>query len=339
MHDSFDRYSRQVLFSPIGESGQNKLLKSSVLIVGMGALGTVLANHLVRAGVGFVRIVDRDYVEKSNLQRQMLYNEDDVEQMLPKAIAAKKKLTAINSTVKIEAIVGDVTLHNINDLTDDVDLVLDGTDNFETRFLLNDICFQKEIPFVYGGAVSSRGMTGIFIPKETPCLRCFISHSDQSGQTCDTIGVISPIIDIIASYQVTEALKYLVDDSKNQRRSLLTLDIWNNHRYEIQYKEPKKDCVSCQLKEFPALQPSEQENMTVLCGRDSVQIHYGVKLKLDEWAERLKKVATIQSTPFLVRAQLTEGERLVLFPDGRVLVQGTEDLTRAKTLYARYIGR
>ncbi|NSL50337.1 ThiF family adenylyltransferase [Calidifontibacillus erzurumensis] len=335
---NFTRYSRQILFSPIGEEGQQKLLNSSVLIVGMGALGTALANHLVRAGVGFVRFVDRDYVEMSNLQRQMLFDEEDVTLALPKAIAAKRKLSNINSSVQLDAIVADVSPKNIEELLDGIDIVVDGTDNFQTRFLLNDACFKKGIPFVYGGAVSSRGMSAIFVPYETPCLRCFISSSDQGGQTCDTIGVISPIIDIIASLEAVEVLKFLVGDQKNRRTSLLSIDIWNNYRYEMKFSAPRSDCPTCQKHEYPALDFSEKENVTVLCGRETVQIHVADHFNLEEWFERFQPIGKVQKTPFLLKIELPEGERLVLFPDGRVLVQGTEDEVRAKTLYARYIG-
>lgn len=335
---NFTRYSRQMLFTPIGEEGQRKLSASSVLIVGMGALGTVLANHLVRAGVGLVRFVDRDYVEKSNLQRQMLFDEDDVNQALPKAIAAKNKLSRINSDVKIESIVADASVKNINELIEGVDIVVDGTDNFQTRFLLNDACFKKGIPFVYGGAVSSRGMSAIFVPNETPCLRCFISSSDQGGQTCDTIGVISPIVDIVASLQVVEVLKYLVGDRKDRRNSLLTLDVWNNYRYEMKFSEPRHDCPTCQKHDYPALNPAAKEIITVLCGRETVQIQAEDRFDLEVWAERLKQIGKVQKTPFLLKVELPEGERFVLFPDGRTLIQGTEDQVRAKTLYSRYIG-
>ncbi|HHY73016.1 MAG TPA: thiazole biosynthesis adenylyltransferase ThiF [Bacillus bacterium] len=338
MMDDYTRYSRQMLFPPIGEAGQQKLANSSVLIVGMGALGTALANHLVRAGIGLVRFVDRDYVEKSNLQRQMLFDEDDVLEALPKAIAAKNKLSKINSEISLEAIVADVSPRNIDELLAGVDLVVDGTDNFQTRFLLNDACFKQGIPFVYGGVVSSRGMSAIFVPNETPCLRCFISSSDQGGQTCDTIGVISPIVDIVASLEVVEILKYLVGDKKNRRNSLLTLDVWNNYRYEMKFSEPRKDCPTCQKNEYPALNLAEKDFITVLCGRETVQIQAGRNFNLEDWANRLKHIGTIQKTPFLLKVELPEGERLVLFPDGRTLVQGTEDEVRAKTLYSRYIG-
>jgi adenylyltransferase/sulfurtransferase len=328
-----------MLFAPIGETGQTKLKNSAVCIVGMGALGTVLANHMVRAGVGLVRFVDRDYVEKSNLQRQMLYDEEDVHNGYPKAVAAEKKLRIINSDVRLEAIVADVTVQNIESLLEGMDLVLDGTDNFQTRFLLNDACFRLGIPFTYGGAVSSRGMSAILVPGVTPCLRCFIQSGDAGGQTCDTIGVISPVVDIVASYQAVEALKYLVDADGQRRNSLITFDLWNNHYYEMKLGEPAKNCPCCQLKQYPALDSTEQESTISLCGRSTIQIAGSGPLDLQVWHQRLERAAVkITVNAYLLKAELPEGERLVLFPDGRVLVQGTDDLIRAKTLYARYIG-
>jgi molybdopterin/thiamine biosynthesis adenylyltransferase len=334
-----ERYSRQMLFAPIGEPGQRKLADSAVCIVGMGALGTVLANHMVRAGVGLVRFVDRDYVERSNLQRQMLYDEDDVLNGYPKAVAAEKKLRKINSDVRLEAIVADVTAHNIDSLLMDMDLVLDGTDNFQTRFLLNDACFRMGIPFTYGGAVSSRGMSAILVPGRTPCLRCFLQSADAGGQTCDMIGVISPVVDIVASYQAVEALKYLVDANDNRRNSLVTFDIWNNHYYEMKLGEPAINCPCCQLKEYPALDKFDQDSAISLCGRGTVQIAGSGPMDLELWRHRLEPVCVkIMVNPYLLKAELQGGEQLVLFPDGRVFVQGTDDLVRAKTLYARYIG-
>ncbi|WP_100406809.1 ThiF family adenylyltransferase [Bacillus solitudinis] len=337
MDNQFNRYSRQMLFTPIGNEGQEKLLNSRVLVVGVGALGTVIANHLVRSGIGYVRLIDRDYVEASNLQRQMLFDEQDVHDSTPKAVAAEKKLRLINSDVTIEGIVGDVNLDNIHNLLDGIDLVLDGTDNFKTRFLLNDACFKRGIPFAYGGAVSARGMSALFIPGQTPCLRCFIQQGDGQGQTCDTIGVISPVVDLVSSYQVVEALKYLVEDFQALRSTLRTFDIWNNHQFDMKFSAPKKDCPTCQLKKYPALSEMEDE-VTTLCGRETVQIKRHQKNDLKEWAERLHPIAEVKTTPFLLRVQLQEGERLVIFPDGRILIQGTDDITRARSLYSKYIG-
>ncbi|MEF3307269.1 ThiF family adenylyltransferase [Paenibacillus sp. GYB003] len=333
------RYSRQMLFKPIGPDGQRALGERAVLIVGMGALGTVLANHMVRAGVGTVRFVDRDYVESSNLQRQMLYDEDDAASLTPKAIAAQRRLSRINSGVKLEAVVADATASNIDELMDGIDLVLDGTDNFQTRYLLNDACFKYGVPFVYGGSVASRGMSAIFVPGETACLRCLIEPTESAGETCDTIGVIAPIVDIVASYQAVEALKHLVGDSKSRRPSLATLDVWHNHYYEMKLPPSRPDCPVCGGTHYPALDMTEEAgDATSLCGRETVQIRARGSFDLEEWRIRLEQVADVRANPFLLKAELPEGERLVLFPDGRTLVQGTEDPVRAKTLYARYIG-
>ncbi|RUS45181.1 ThiF family adenylyltransferase [Cohnella sp. AR92] len=334
-----ERYSRQILFSPIGESGQRKLANSAVCIVGMGALGTVLANHMVRAGVGLVRLVDRDFVERSNLQRQMLYDEADAEQGTPKAIAAREKLSRANSSVRIDPIVADVTAINVEELLDGIDLVLDGTDNFQTRYLLNDACFKRGIPFAYGGAVSSRGMSAILVPGATPCLRCLMPGSAGGGETCDTIGVIAPIVDIVASYQAVEALKFLVGDEAARRHSLVSLDIWHNQIFEMKLGSPSETCPCCGEGRYPALEEPQLEEMLSLCGRESVQIAGKRPFDLEEWKRRLEPAAvSVKLNPYLLRAELPEGERLVIFPEGRVLVQGTSDYVRAKSLYARYIG-
>ncbi|TMV51453.1 thiazole biosynthesis adenylyltransferase ThiF [Paenibacillus mesophilus] len=337
--ETSSRYSRQMLFKPIGPDGQRKLAERAVLIVGMGALGTVLANHMVRAGVGTVRFVDRDYVEASNLQRQMLYDEEDAAQSIPKAVAARRRLAKINSGVKLEEIVADVTPDNVDQLLEGIDLVLDGTDNFQTRYLMNDACFKHGIPFVYGGAVASRGMSAIFVPRETACLRCLIQPAEGTGETCDTIGVIAPIVDIVASYQAVEALKYLVGDTAARRKSLVTLDVWHNHYYEMKLPPSRPDCPVCSGSHYPALERNGPlDDFTSLCGRETIQIRARASFDLAYWREKLEAVATVQANPFLLKAALPEGERLVLFPDGRALIQGTEDPVRAKTLYARYIG-
>ncbi|WP_174613807.1 ThiF family adenylyltransferase [Virgibacillus ihumii] len=334
----FNRYSRQMLFSPIKERGQQKLADSSVLVVGAGALGTVICNHLVRAGVGTIRLVDRDYVELSNLQRQMLFDEDDVRQALPKAIAAKRKLEKMNSDVTVEGTVGNVTNENIASYLHGIDMVMDGTDNFATRFLLNDACVKHNIPFSYGGVVSSRGMTALFIPGETPCLRCIMNEGAGGGQTCDTIGVISPAVDLISSLQCTEAMKYLTGNKEYLRNTLKTIDIWYNHHYDMKFLEADSACPACGTHEFPSLTKSAQETETVLCGRDTVQIHQQDQINLSEWEKRLSQVSETTRTPFLLKAEFQNELKFVIFPDGRVLVQGTEDTTTARTMYDRYIG-
>ncbi|MGG3283125.1 ThiF family adenylyltransferase [Paenibacillus solani] len=333
-----ERYSRQMLFEPIGEEGQRRIMNSAVLIVGMGALGTVLANHMVRAGVGRVRIVDRDFVEMSNLQRQLLYDEEDAKNVYPKVVAAEIKLRKINSSIAIEAIVSDVTGANIEALMEGMDLVLDGTDNFRTRFLLNDACFRSGIPFIYGGAVGSRGMSAVFVPGVTPCLRCFIQSADTAGETCDMIGVIAPVVDIAASYEAVEALKLLAGDNSSRKNSLVTFDLWQNRYYEMKFGEPDRNCPCCQLQLYPALQGHE-EDMLTMCGRDSVQFAGNGPLDLSLWQGRLDgALLKVKANPYLLRAEMPGGERLVLFADGRVLVQGTDDFSRARTLYDRYVG-
>lgn len=325
-------------FAPIGREGQAKLASSRVLIVGMGALGAVLAMHMVRSGVGFVRMVDRDYVERSNLQRQMLYDEADADGGTPKAVAAERKLARINSDVELEAVVADVTAGNAETLADGVDLVLDGTDNVRTRLLMNDVCFKLGIPFVYGGAVSSQGMSAVFVPGATCCFRClFGSEGDAGGQTCDTVGVISPIVDIVASFQAVEALKLLVGASEARRSGLLSLEIWRHQVFDMRLPPARPDCPTCGLREYPSLAASEEET-TTLCGRETVQVRARRPFDLDAMERRLSAVAAVERNPFLLRASLPEGERLVLFPDGRTLVQGTDDIARARSLYDRYIG-
>ncbi|GAF12020.1 LOW QUALITY PROTEIN: molybdopterin biosynthesis protein MoeB [Bacillus sp. JCM 19046] len=333
----FERYSRQLLFPGIGEAGQERLVNSKVLIVGVGALGTVIANHLSRSGVGLIRLVDRDYVEMSNLQRQMLFTEKDVEQLLPKAIAAKQALRNINSSIEVQAFVEDVTVQNIEQLMDGIDVVVDGTDNFQTRFLLNDACFKKGIPFSYGGAVSARGMNAFLVPGKTPCFRCFIESGGSTGETCDTVGVLSPVVDMVASMQAMETIKYLVGAFEKNRRSLSTFDSWSNYRHDIQFQRAKPECPTCQTKEYPSLRVQKEAEVT-LCGRNTIQISANQPLELDLIAERLNKVAEIKKTPFLIRARLNEEETVVVFPDGRILVQGTEDLGRARSIFSKYIG-
>ncbi|WP_010530993.1 ThiF family adenylyltransferase [Lentibacillus jeotgali] len=332
------RYSRQMLFEPIREKGQRCLSGSTVLVVGAGALGTVICSQLVRAGIGKLILIDRDYVEMSNLQRQMLFDEEDVKHMLPKAAAAKNKLEKVNSQIIIEAITGNASVDNIDDLIKDADVVLDGTDNFSTRYLLNDACFKYGIPFSYGGVVSSRGMTAFFIPGQTPCLRCITKEGEGGGQTCDTVGVISPAVDMISSLQVTETLKYLTGNQQALRQTLKTLDVWHNHHYDMKLTTPDPECPVCLNHEFPALQKIAQNEETVLCGRGTVQIHRKAGMNLEQWESKLGQVANIKRTPFLLKAALEDGIHFVLFKDGRVLVQGTEDPVLARTFYDRYIG-
>ncbi len=333
-----DRYSRQKLFAPIGVLGQQTLHQRHALIVGMGALGSAIAEQLARSGIGALTIIDRDVVEWSNLQRQSLYDEADAAASLPKAIAAERKLRKMNSELRLEAIVTDVTASNVEEWVRRVDLVLDGTDNFFTRFLLNDACFRHHVPFIYGGAVGSQGMSAPFIPGLTPCFRCIVPSAHTTGPTCDTVGVIAPIVTIVASYQVTEAMKWLTGNQAAIRKSLITMDVWKSTFFEIQFDHPNGDCPVCIHGDFPALQPSEAELATSLCGRDTVQITRPGTLDLDVWEQKLSSIGKVMRNPFLLKIELDEHLRFVLFKDGRILVQGTSDIIEAKTAYAKYFG-
>lgn len=336
------RYSRQILFPPIGPSGQEKLLNSRVAIVGLGALGTVLANHMVRSGVGYLRLIDRDFVEESNLQRQMLYDEEDAKRHTPKAIAAADKLKKVNSSVTIEPIVGDVHSFNAEKLLSDVDIILDGTDNFQIRYLLNDVAVKHRIPWVYGGAVSSRGMFAAIRPFVTPCYRClFPDPPSGRGDTCDTVGVIGPIIHIVASYQAVEALKLMVGAENHFNPYLEQFELWTNRHMQMDIRQGKHpECPACGKRVFEFLHPDadSQEVFTALCGRDTVQItpRGERSVNLEEEENVFRKIGKVERNPFLLRFHVDD-YTLVLFKDGRVLVQGTQDISTAKSLYAKYI--
>jgi molybdopterin-synthase adenylyltransferase len=339
-----DRYSRQMLFAPIGENGQAAIRKAKVAIVGLGALGTVLSNHMTRAGIGFLRLIDRDFVEASNLQRQMLYDEADAAAATPKAIAAAERLRRINSEVELEAHVADFNSTNAEALLDGMDLVLDGTDNFSVRFLINDACVKAGVPWIYGGAVSSRGVTMNIIPGSTPCLRCLYARPPAPGtmDTCDTAGVIAPIIDIVASYQAAEAMKLIVGDHARLRKGMTQFDLWHNHFTDIDLSGARKsDCPCCGLRQFDFLDAIyEGETVQTLCGRNTVQIApvRQIRLELPLLAERLKAHGTVEANPFLLRFQATDSIKLVLFPDGRTLVQGTDDPVEAKKYVNQFLG-
>jgi molybdopterin/thiamine biosynthesis adenylyltransferase len=343
-HDVDARYSRQVLFSPIGLEGQRKLVGSRVAIVGMGALGTVLANHIVRAGIGYVRLIDRDFVDTSNLQRQMLYDEEDAATTTPKAIAAARRLQLVNSQVTIEPHVTDLNSTNAEELLSDVDLILDGTDNFSVRFLINDVSIKLGIPWIYGGAVASRGVSLTIIPGQTPCLRCLFTQAPAAGaaETCDTAGVIGGIIHVVASFQATEALKLLIGASEHLNFKMQQWDLWFNQHSAISVAGAlKSDCPACELKQFDYLEAGvESDTIQSLCGRNSVQIHPVVPSTkpLEYWEERLKPLGPVEKNRFLLKFQAAPDLYMIIFPDGRVLIQGTDDLIHAKSLYSRYIG-
>jgi sulfur carrier protein ThiS adenylyltransferase len=338
-----ERYSRQILFSPIGREGQQMLCEKHVLLIGSGALGTSNAEMLVRAGVGRLTIVDRDYVEWSNLQRQQLYTEEDAKKRIPKAIAAETRLKEINSEVTITGVIADVTIQEIEQLLEgNVDLIIDATDNFETRLLINDAANKYKIPWIYGACTGSYGLTYTVLPGETPCFSCLLGAMPMGGETCDTVGVISPAVQIVTAHQASEALKILVADYDSLRGTLLFFDIWKNQHSSIKVQSLRKsDCPSCgEAAKHPYLQHENQSKTAVLCGRDTVQIRpaVGLKRNLQELAERLRGIeGKVEANPYLVNFSIGE-HRLVIFQDGRVLVHGTKNISEAKTLYNRYIG-
>lgn len=333
------RYSRQELFSPIGYEGQQKIQKKHVLVVGAGALGSGSAEMFVRAGIGKLSIIDRDYVDWSNLQRQQLYCEEDVQNHLPKAVAAKRRLEAINKEVKVEAFVQDLTPSGLSDF-ENVDLIIDATDNFETRFLLNDFAVKHEIPWIYGACVGSYGITYTILPHEKPCLNCLMKTLPLGGATCDTSGIIVSTVAQVVSYQVTEALKILVEDWDALRKELLSFDCWKNEYSKIKVEKLKKDsCETCGVNPiYPYLSKESLSKVAVLCGRNTIQIRPAKPKNIDvkKYAKQLAQhVQNIQANPFLLHFQ--DGEyKLVVFADGRVLIHGTNDIIEAKKIYYRY---
>ena len=336
-----ERYSRQILFREIGREGQQKLLASRVLIVGCGALGASHAEMLARAGVGHLRIVDRDFVEFTNLQRQTLFKESDAAERLPKAVAAMQRLAEINSGIDVEPIVADVNNSNVEQLIAGCDVVIDGTDNFQVRYLLNDACVKHGIRWIYGAAVSSYGTTMTIVPGETPCLRCIFDEMPDAGSspTCDTAGVIMPIIATVSATQVTEALKLLVGDVDSLHCSLMQFDIWANDRQRIKLGEPNPDCKCCGQHVFEFLDADSQEFAAVLCGRNAVQIApaNGSSLDLAQLASNLSSLADVRQNEYLLRFSI-DGRELTVFADGRAIVKGTDDIAAARSLYARYVG-
>jgi adenylyltransferase/sulfurtransferase len=340
---NLERYSRQMKFPAIGEEGQRKLLDSHVTLCGCGALGTVLANVLVRAGIGHLRIVDRDFVELHNLQRQVLFDEHDVVENLPKAEAAARKLAAINSAVHVTPVVTDIDHTNILDLVHDADLILDGTDNFEVRYLINDAAVRLGKPWVYGGCIGSNGMTMTILPGETPCLRCVIESSPPPGMapTCETAGVLAPIVNIVASYQVTEALKILTGNRDAISRELLVMDVWENsfQRLKVNRLVEKSACPCCKQRNFEWLEGKMGSHTTSLCGRNAVQVAHrsATQLNFEELARNLERLGDVNYNRFLLKFS-TDGHEFTVFPDGRAIIKGTNDVEKARTLYAKYIG-
>jgi adenylyltransferase/sulfurtransferase len=341
--DPLDRYSRQTRFPALGEEGQRRLLDSRVTICGCGALGTVLANHLVRAGVGRIRIIDRDFIETHNLQRQILFDEDDVADNLPKAEAAARKLRRINSTVAIEPVVTDIDHTNILDLVGDADLILDGTDNFETRYLINDAAVKLGKPWIFGGVIGSEGQTMTIVPGKTPCIRCVIETSPPPGMTptCETAGVLGPAVAVIASFEAVEAIKLLSGKTEALNTELIMVDLWDwsFRRLKIAGLHGKVDCPCCQQRRFEWLDGALGSHTTTLCGRNAVQVATRRSEPLDfaALASRLAPLGDVRHNTFMLRFN-TEGHEFTVFPDGRAIIKGTNDIAKARTLYAQFVG-
>ncbi len=331
-----NRYSRQTILEEIGEGGQETLRNSSATVIGCGALGCVTAQLLARAGLGKIRIVDRDIVEIENLQRQILFEENDIG--TPKAIAAVEKLKKINSEVQIEALVKDLNPSNAEKIFENANIVLDGTDNMETRYLINDTCVKKEIPWVYGGAVSTYGMSLNILPKKTACLVCAFPYMPKAGSlpTCDTVGVLNTVPTVIGSIQATEAMKILLKREFNT--DLIVYDVWAHDFQRIKLKR-NSNCKCCSEHTFEYLSAIATESVTILCGRNSVQITPATEpeISLQDLGERLKRVGDVKLSPVHLIFE-TQEVVLHIFKDGRAIVKGTDDETLAKSVYAKYVG-
>lgn len=337
----FERYSRQTLFKGIGDEGQRRLLGSRALIIGCGALGTAHAEALSRAGVGSLRLVDRDFVEESNLQRQTMFTERDAAERLPKAVACARHIREINSEIEVEAEVSDVTCSNIERLIKNCDVVLDGTDNFSTRYLINDACVKHEVNWIYGAAVGSYGVTMTIRPHLTPCLRCVFPEPPPaaSAPTCDTAGVIMPIISTVSAVQVTEAIKLLTGNSDKLHGSLMQFDVWQNEHRRIKLGKPSEDCEVCAKGIYETLEAEASDFAAVLCGRNAVQIApaRSAKLDFDSLADKLRAAGEVKVNEYILRFRAGDYE-LTIFPDARSIIRGTEDITVARSLYAKYVG-
>ncbi|QKS48721.1 ThiF family adenylyltransferase (plasmid) [Paenibacillus cellulosilyticus] len=340
------RYARQMRYAPIGTTGQQALGERSAVVVGVGALGSVIAQHLVRSGIGRIRLIDRDIVEFSNLHRQVLFTEDDARRMMPKAEAAAIRLRAANAAPFIEPIATELNAYHAEQLLADADIIVDGTDNFTARYLINEVSVKHQIPWIYGGAVGGSGMCTSIIPGETPCFRCLFPAPPAAGtvDTCETAGVISPIIDIIGSLQAAEAMKLLTGNKAAMNRGLIQFDVWRSQWMNIQTTQSKRaDCPVCARRQFEWLDSdtAAHEAAAALCGRRTVQITppRPLQIPLTQLADRLSHAVQLELTPFLLRLTLVDRDyTLIVFPDGRALVQGTDDLSVAKQIYNDLIG-
>jgi molybdopterin-synthase adenylyltransferase len=335
-----EKYSRQIIFEGIGLGGQERLQGSRAVVAGCGAIGAAAANLLVRAGVGRIRIVDRDFVEPSNLQRQTLFDESDARETLPKAVAAERKLQAVNSSTHVEGLVADINPRNVEELFSNFDVILDGTDNFETRFLINDFAVKSGKPWIYAAAVASYGLTMTIRPGRTACLACLLEETDGvigMEDTCDTIGVVGPIVNLVASLQVAEAMKLLSGNHEALHNRLISSDVWSGHFQALRIGR-NPHCRCCSRHDFSYLEGQAQPHIT-MCGRNSVQIHeHNRALNLGALQQRLSRtVAGIRQNDFLLRFIIAPYE-MTVFSDGRAIVKGTTDPAVARSLYARYIG-
>jgi molybdopterin/thiamine biosynthesis adenylyltransferase len=330
------RYARQERFAPVGPDGQRRLRAARVLVVGCGALGSALAETLTRAGVARLTVVDRDYVEPQNLQRQSLFDEEDAARALPKAVAAAARLRRLNSDVEVRGLVADLDVALARDLVAEADLVLDGTDNFETRYLLNDVCLGAGVPWVYGACVGAHGAVLAVRPGVSPCLRCVLGERPRTSETCDTVGVIAPVVQVVAGLQAAEALKLLLGRMEALLGGLVTVDLWTGGFEVTGFDGRAPWCPSCTAARYDYAEAGPAP-AAILCGRDAVQIRGAASLDLAQLAGRLRAAGEVLANDHLLRFRSREAE-LVAFGDGRVLVKGTSDPARARSLYARFVG-
>jgi adenylyltransferase/sulfurtransferase len=341
LYDMTNRYFKQILLAEIGEEGQKRLIDSSAVVVGCGGLGTVITNSLVRSGVGRVTIVDRDFIELDNLARQVLFDEEDIKKGLPKAIAAAEKLRRINSGIAIEPVVADLTAENIERIIEGTDIVLDGTDNFESRFLINDACVKLGIPWIYGGVVATYGMSYAIIPGTTPCLKCFINELPGPGSapTCSTIGVLGTAVNMVASVEVTEALKILLGKQDALIKKLIYLDAWYGTWNVFELKKGSTRCPVCDDKQFAFLDQKKGTRLTSLCGQNAVQVSppkaTGISFK--DLASRLESSGEVSYNDYMIKF-IARPYEFIIFSDGRTIIKGTADESTAKTLFSKYIG-
>ncbi len=343
------RYERQSILPQIGPEGQKRIGEASVAVVGLGALGSVSANLLARAGVGKLRLIDRDFLELGNLQRQVLFDEEDLRKNLPKAVAAERKLKKINSEITIEGEPSDLNAETIDELLEGIDLIVDGTDNFETRFLINDFCLRENLPWIYGGAVGTVGLTYVILPGEGPCLRCLFEEAPRAGefQTCDTAGILAPVSHWVASFQAIEALKVLAGKKDAVDRRLWKADLWKKEFKPVEVSAlARKRCSGCEKKEYPYLDRERISRVVTLCGRNAVQIFAGrgdppgrpySQVDFQDLARKLSGLGVVNYNDYFLKASIASYE-ITLFSNGRAIIRGTEDAGQAKSVYAKYIG-